>query len=331
MEDGKAIRFSVEDAQWTCPLATYECRKDPAASRDAKRSAIAEQALGCACQRTQPVSERCFDRHIAATHARRRGRLGLRDSTAFAARDGRSGNRRREATRGGVLVARFLEVAHLSHRFAKLRSLHQPAICSAGPTAAAGIHVRVSTCPARCWRRLFRSSSIFSPAKRIDVEAASIELPFQDGPGFEWFPDSKSFYYDYDERGYKAKELRVVDASTGEQKVLVREQSDSYVDPGETFYRFVEATGEILWTFGARRLESSVSLQPKNRTAGESDHAGSVGGARRSSTSTRRIAVSTSSPTDARRTRTRTRRTCTASGSMARDCSYFRRRMPTTP
>jgi dipeptidyl aminopeptidase/acylaminoacyl peptidase len=82
--------------------------------------------------------------------------------------------------------------------------------------------------------------------KRIDVQA-SIDLPFQDGPGFDWFPDSQSFYYDYDERGFKAKELRVVDASTGEQKVLVREQSDSYVDPGQTFYRFVEATGEILW------------------------------------------------------------------------------------
>ena len=56
----------------------------------------------------------------------------------------------------------------------------------------------------------------------------SIELPFQDGPGFDWFPDSKSFHYDYDVRGYKAKELRVVDATTGEQKILVREQSDSY-------------------------------------------------------------------------------------------------------
>ena len=84
--------------------------------------------------------------------------------------------------------------------------------------------------------------------RRIDVESASIELPFQEGPGFEWFPDSKSFCYDYDERGYKAKELRVVDASTGEQRVLIREQSDTYVDPGETLFRFVKGTGEILWS-----------------------------------------------------------------------------------
>src|SRR5215469_7158756 len=84
--------------------------------------------------------------------------------------------------------------------------------------------------------------------KRIDMESASLELPFQDGPGFDWHPDSKSFRYDYDDRGYKAKELRVVDASTGEQQILLREQSDTYVDPGETMYRFVEGTGEILWT-----------------------------------------------------------------------------------
>jgi dipeptidyl-peptidase 4 len=83
--------------------------------------------------------------------------------------------------------------------------------------------------------------------KRIDCKGASIELPFQDGPGFDWSPDSKSIRYDYDERGYKAKELRIVDASTGEQKVLIREQSDTYVDPGETSYRFVEGTGEVLW------------------------------------------------------------------------------------
>ncbi len=84
--------------------------------------------------------------------------------------------------------------------------------------------------------------------KRIDVDSASIELPFQDGPGFDWLSDSKSFRYDYDERGYKAKELRVVDASTGKQRVLLGEESETYVDPGETAYRVVEGTGEILWT-----------------------------------------------------------------------------------
>jgi dipeptidyl-peptidase-4 len=84
--------------------------------------------------------------------------------------------------------------------------------------------------------------------KRVDVKTAPLELPFQEGPGFEWFPDSKSFYYDHNERGVKAIELRSVDADSGEQKVLIREQFDSYVDPGETFCRFVHDSGEIVWS-----------------------------------------------------------------------------------
>jgi len=84
--------------------------------------------------------------------------------------------------------------------------------------------------------------------KRIDVQTPPLDLPFHDGPAFEWFADSKSFNYDYDERGYKAKELRVVDAATGEQKVLVREQAEPYVDPGETFLRFVDPSQEVLWS-----------------------------------------------------------------------------------
>ena len=40
----------------------------------------------------------------------------------------------------------------------------------------------------------------------------------------------------------------MVDATTGEQRVLIREQSDTYVDPGETFYRFADGIGKVLWS-----------------------------------------------------------------------------------
>lgn len=81
--------------------------------------------------------------------------------------------------------------------------------------------------------------------KRIDVKT-SLELPFQDGPGFEWTPDGKAIRYDYDERGYKAKEFRVIDPESGEQKVVLREEAKEYIDPGESFYRYDEATGELI-------------------------------------------------------------------------------------
>ncbi len=82
--------------------------------------------------------------------------------------------------------------------------------------------------------------------KRIEVKTAALELPFQDAPGFEWSPDGKTIRYDYDERGNKAKEIRFVDPETGEQKVFMREEAKEYVDPGETFYRYDNATGELI-------------------------------------------------------------------------------------
>lgn len=83
--------------------------------------------------------------------------------------------------------------------------------------------------------------------KRTDVKCSAIELPFQEGPGFEWFEDSKGFFYDAGARGSKSIELHVVEGATGEEKVVVREQAKTYVDPGETFYRFIHSSDEVLW------------------------------------------------------------------------------------
>src|SRR5437667_2850356 len=84
--------------------------------------------------------------------------------------------------------------------------------------------------------------------KRIEVKTAPIEIQFQGGPGFDWYEDSKAFSYDAWERGEKSIELREADAGTGEQRVVVREKSDRYVDPGETHFRILHETGHVLWT-----------------------------------------------------------------------------------
>src|SRR6266705_3398377 len=84
--------------------------------------------------------------------------------------------------------------------------------------------------------------------KRIEVKTAPIEIQFQGGPRFDWYEDSKAFSYDAWERGEKSIELREVDAGTGEQRVVVREKSDRYVDPGETHFRILHETGDVLWT-----------------------------------------------------------------------------------
>jgi len=84
--------------------------------------------------------------------------------------------------------------------------------------------------------------------KRIDVKTAPIEMQFQGGPAFDWYPDSKTFSYKADERGQKSIELREVAASTGEQRVVVHEKAERYVDPGETHFRILREAGDVLWT-----------------------------------------------------------------------------------
>ncbi|MGH9354209.1 MAG: DPP IV N-terminal domain-containing protein [Terriglobia bacterium] len=84
--------------------------------------------------------------------------------------------------------------------------------------------------------------------KRIEVKTAALELEFQEGPYFSWFKDGKRFWYLFHTRGYKRVELREVDAATGNERVVMSEQSDTYIDPGETYMRFVDDGAEILWS-----------------------------------------------------------------------------------
>ncbi len=83
---------------------------------------------------------------------------------------------------------------------------------------------------------------------RTDVKTLPLELPFQDGPEFQWLPDSKSIFYDYDQRGFKTREFRVINAETGEQRVVISDHSDRYVDPGETSFRLAPGAARIFWT-----------------------------------------------------------------------------------
>src|ERR1700728_440102 len=244
VDSGKAIHFSVGDTQWNCVLATYECQRDQS-----------------------PIKP---DEVISPN---KRWAAYVKDHNLYL----------RDLVTGTVLQLTNDGVAGWDYAtpLPSLRvmvdqgteDVKQPAAVFWSPDSSKLITYRLDSRnsgrftslqfvpPDQLRRRAFtyvyplrgevlakEVPIIFDiqSGKRIDVQA-SIELPFQDGPGFDWFPDSKSFHYDYDERGFKAKELRVVDAATGEQKVLVREQSDALLDPGETFYNFVDSTGEILW------------------------------------------------------------------------------------
>src|SRR5215467_11998421 len=65
---------------------------------------------------------------------------------------------------------------------------------------------------------------------RIEVKTAPIEVQFQGGPSFDWYADGKVFSYEAWQRGEKSIELREVDANTGEQRVMLGEKGERYVD-----------------------------------------------------------------------------------------------------
>ena len=247
VDDGKAIRFSLDGAEWNCSLASYECKSDPAEPKRPneelspnKRWAafvrehnlfLRDVSTGTELQLTQD-GVKGWDYATPLPSLRLMVDQGTEDVKQLAAVFW--------APDSSKLVTYRIDSRN-SGRFTSVQFVPPNQL---RPKAFTYVYPLPGEVLAKAEPIIFDIQS----GRRTDVKSASIELPFQEGPGFEWFPDSKNFYYDYDERGYKAKELRVVDGSTGEQRVLVREQSDPYVDPGETSYRFIKATGEILWS-----------------------------------------------------------------------------------
>jgi len=245
IDGGKTIRFSLDNSQWACTLATYDChREESSPARDYE--VLSPNKRWAAFVRDHNL----FLRDVSTGTELQLTRDGVAawdyatplPSLRVMVDQGTEDVKQSAAVFWSPDSSKLLTYRIDSRNSGRFTSLQFVPPGQLRPRAFTYVYPLPGEILAKATPIIFDIQS----GQRIDVQA-SIELPFQDGPGFDWFPDSKSFFYDYDERGYKAKELRVVDAATGEQKVLVREQSDKYVDPGETFYRFVEGTREILW------------------------------------------------------------------------------------
>jgi len=244
---GKAVRFSIEGSQWTCPLATYECQNEPAHAEQKDEVASPNKRWAAYVK-----EHNLYLRDVSTgttVQLTRDGAPGWDYATPLPSLrlmvdQGTEDVKQPAAVFWSPDSSKLLTYRIDSRNSGRFTSLQFVPPDQLRPRAFTYVYPLPGEVLAKAEPILIDIQS----GKRVDIHTAPLELPFQEGPGFDWFPDSKSFHYDYDERGYKAKELRVVDAATGEQRVLVREQSDSYVDPGETFYRFVESTGESLWS-----------------------------------------------------------------------------------
>jgi dipeptidyl-peptidase 4 len=246
IDSGKAIRFSVENAAWKCSLDTYDCQREGSEperpnevfSPNKRWSAfVRDHNLFLRDVSTGTELQLTHDGVTAWDYAT--PLPSLRMMVDQKTEDVKQPPAVFWSSDSSKLITYRLDSRN-SGRFTSLQFVPPDQL---RPRAFTYVYPLPGEVLAKAQPIILDIQS----GKRIDVQA-EIELPFQDGPYFEWFPDNKSFYYDYDERGYKAKELRVVEATTGDEKVRVREQSDTYVDPGTTQYRFVKSTGEILWT-----------------------------------------------------------------------------------
>jgi dipeptidyl-peptidase 4 len=245
VDHGNAIRFEIEKQEWTCSLANYECQSKSSDSEHTDE-ALSPNGRWAAFVRDHNLFLRDVSTgtELQLTHD---GVSGWDYATPLPSLrlmvdQGTEDVKQPAAVFWSPDSSKLVSYRIDSRNSGRFTSLQFVPAGQLRPRAFTYVYPLPGEVLAKAQPIIFDIQS----GKRMDIDA-TIELPFQDGPDFEWFPDSKTFRYDYDERGYKAKELRVVDASTGQEKILIREQSETYVDPGRTFFRFVEGTGEILW------------------------------------------------------------------------------------
>ncbi len=63
-----------------------------------------------------------------------------------------------------------------------------------------------------------------------------------------WAPDSRAFYYLYNERGHQTLRVVRVDAETGESRVIIDETSDTFINySNKTYLNILHDRNEIIW------------------------------------------------------------------------------------
>ena len=246
-KDGKSISFQVDGTPWTCQIENYECKKapEPAAGQYEEASPnkewvayVKEHDLYLRYAPTGEIVRLTHDGEASWDYAT--PIPSLRPMIAQGTQDVKQRPAVFWSPDSSKLVTYRMDTRNAG-RFTNLQFV------PAGQLRPKAFTV-VYPLPGEVLPKANPIIFDVQKSKRIDVKAASLEVQFQGGPGFEWFPDSKTIYYEAWERGEKGIELRTVDSETGEQEVAVREKSDRYVDPGQTFFRFLHDSAEVLWS-----------------------------------------------------------------------------------
>jgi dipeptidyl-peptidase-4 len=242
-EDGKSIHFRVAKSLWECTLTDYQCKESPvenpneSLSPDKKWAAYVED-------------HNLYLRNVSTGTISKLTEDGVRGwdyatplpSLRILVEQGTEDVKQPAAVFWSPDSSKLITYRIDSRSAGRFTSLQFVPPGQLRPRAFNYVYPLPGEVLAKAEPIIFHIQS----GKRVEVKTEPIELPFQEGPEFEWFPDGKSVHYDNDDRGYKTKEFRTINPETGDVKILVREHSDQYVDPGETFFRFVQASEEIL-------------------------------------------------------------------------------------
>lgn len=242
---GKSIRFALDNTPWTCSLTDYDCKAGPEENR---YEVVSPNGMFAAFVKNHNL----YLRDVSSGEIVQLTRDGAPSddyatplpSLTLLVEQETEKVKQRPAVFWSPDSSKLATYRLDSRNAGRFTSLQYVPPHQLRPKAFTYVYPLPGEVLAKAEPIIFDVPSL----KRIDVKTPPIFIPFQDGPYFDWFPDSKSFFYTYDSRGVKSIELRVVNADSGTQTVVIREQSDKYIDPGETFFRFDHATGEVLYT-----------------------------------------------------------------------------------
>src|SRR5260221_9722925 len=200
-DDGKSVTFNLESSRWTCVFSDYKCTSSPAPKPDEPQSPdkkwtayvkdhnlyVRNLSTGTSVQLTQDgVSGWDYATPLPAL------RLLVEQKTEDVKQP------------AGVFwspdSSKLITYRIDSRNAGRFTSLQFVPPDQLRPRAFTYVYPLPGEVLAKAAPIIFEVQS----GKRIDVKTDPIELPFHDGPGFDWFPDSKAFWDDNDDRWYQA-------------------------------------------------------------------------------------------------------------------------------
>ena len=245
VEKGAAIRLEAEGQRWTCSLSTYKCNREKlprsgeAVSADGNWSAFVEHynlylrnlATGTVAQLTTD-GEKSWDYATPLP------------SSDLLVREGTENARQPVELFWSPDSSKLITYRIDSRNAGRFTTLQFVPPDQLRPKAFTYVYPLPGEVMPTAQPILFDVQTLH----RTDIQTAPLEIYFQGGPGFSWYKDSKRIHYMFRSRGDKRFEYREVDAETGKQRVVVEEETKTYIDPGESRAMPVNEGAEILVT-----------------------------------------------------------------------------------